>query len=901
MGKTRLLRELALMIDEQGFQFALAGCDSIAPDRPFGPLLEALGCERSADDDRRRAIAERAAALPSLVAAEGTAPTMGGLELGARYGIQDDLVDLLLEEADATPLVLAVDDAQWLDVATASTIGALVRRRGDRPLGVVLAARPDPRPPELETLLHRWHEDLETLRLDPLPGEAASELAADVLGHSPPPALVAELERAGGNAFSVVALARGFDQERPAPLDGVRASVLSRVYRLGAEAPTLLTIAAVLGVDFTPETLGVLSDRPPYDVFDVVYGASRAGLLVSNGPAFAFSHALVADQLLDEAPEAMVAAVHRSIVHHAPELGLGATTVAHHVMAVSMPDDPAAIDALCLAATEVAGYDPDLALTYLEHAAELCGRTNPRTAEVALRRSAVLCTLKRVNDAVAALDGALVFERDPARIAELRAGKARCAHLLGDLVSATDELEQLALSGMLAPAEAAAAWADVATYRFWLLQGDRPWAEAERAIALADECGAVAPAVQAVAAQASMAAFDGDVARGVELAAQASARGRLLPKEQVIPAPGFTEGLCRMLADDLDGAIDALQHERLRIERLGDPLLAARPAMAGMLAQYLAGRWDDALAEARAIARVCSDTGSTIGELASPVVTGLVAHFRGDADVAEQSLAEANAATGAQEAYAVPFHLHLQALRLEAAGQPDAALALLADTVAIGRAFTPVIGTWFAVDAARLLVSGVHAAPTVADVLVDGLEDEARRVGLPGGIAFATIIAGAVRGEIDRALAACGGARTSPHLLTRAAALELAGTASWRAAPNDDARVLLAEAREGYEALGATPAAERAAAVAEPEGAARRRATRTARPKFGWESLTPAELAVLDLVVDAKRNGEIAETLVLSKRTVESHIGSILTKVGVASRVELVVAAGRRPAPSSNR
>ena len=57
MGKTRLLRELADQIDEYGFQFAQAGCDSIAPDRPFGPLLEALGCERSATDDRRREIA----------------------------------------------------------------------------------------------------------------------------------------------------------------------------------------------------------------------------------------------------------------------------------------------------------------------------------------------------------------------------------------------------------------------------------------------------------------------------------------------------------------------------------------------------------------------------------------------------------------------------------------------------------------------------------------------------------------------------------------------------------------------------------------------------------------------------------------------------------------------------
>ena len=62
------------------------------------------------------------------------------------------------------------------------------------------------------------------------------------------------------------------------------------------------------------------------------------------------------------------------------------------------------------------------------------------------------------------------------------------------------------------------------------------------------------------------------------------------------------------------------------------------------------------------------------------------------------------------------------------------------------------------------------------------------------------------------------------------------------------------------------------------------------------EKLTPAELQVLALVIEARRNGDIAEELGLSKRTVESHISSILTKVGVDTRVELVVAAGRRTA-----
>lgn len=893
MGKTRMLAELAGLCDTAGVQLAAAGCDSIAPDRPFGPLLEALGCERSSEDERRALIAERAASLATLTDIDRIGPNITGLELGARYGIQDELVDLLLDEADAGPLVLAVDDAQWLDVATASTLGALVRRRGHRPLGVILATRPDPRPPELETLLYRWHEDVETIRLGPLSTAVAGEVAADVLGRNPPPSLLAELVRAGGNAFSVVALARGFAQEGSAPLDGVRSSVLSRVYRLGDDAMSLLTVAAVLGTDFTPETLAVLSERNPFDVFDVLHGASRSGLLVSNGPAFAFSHALVADQLIDEAPEAVQAAVHRSILHHAAELDLGATTVAHHAMAVSMPGDRDAIDALRRAAAEVARHDPELALAYLERAADLCGG-GPGQAEVALRRAGGLCALKRVDDAITVIDDALRSEREPSRIAELRAGRARCAHLLGDLVTATDELEQLARSGMLAPAAEAAAWADVATYRFWLLQGHRPWAEAERAITLADSCGAVGPAVQAIAAQATMAAFDGDVARGVELAALASARGQLMPHDQVIPSPAFTEGLALMFADDLDGAVEVLQRDRIRIERLGDPLLSGRPATALVIAQYLAGHWDDALAEVGAIVSVCNDTGSTIGRLVAPVITGLIAHHRGDDPVAEAALAEANAVTEAPEAYAVPLLLHLQALRLEAAGQPDAALVLLSETATVARAFAPSIGTWFAVDAARLAVGGGATPPDLVACLTDGLEAEAATVGLPGGIAFASIVAGSLRGDLEKVAGSLDGARGSPHVLTRSIALHVAGGVLWRRSADDRARSALDEARAGYEALGATPLAQQVASITGTGGTGRRRHPRPARPRFGWEALTPAERAVLDLVVDAKRNAEIAEHLNLSKRTVESHISSILTKVGVETRVALVVAAGRR-------
>ena len=51
--------------------------------------------------------------------------------------------------------------------------------------------------------------------------------------------------------------------------------------------------------------------------------------------------------------------------------------------------------------------------------------------------------------------------------------------------------------------------------------------------------------------------------------------------------------------------------------------------------------------------------------------------------------------------------------------------------------------------------------------------------------------------------------------------------------------------------------------------------------------LTPAETGVLDLLLQGKSNRAIAETLVLSIRTVESHISSCLGKTGCRSRLQL--------------
>jgi DNA-binding CsgD family transcriptional regulator len=66
------------------------------------------------------------------------------------------------------------------------------------------------------------------------------------------------------------------------------------------------------------------------------------------------------------------------------------------------------------------------------------------------------------------------------------------------------------------------------------------------------------------------------------------------------------------------------------------------------------------------------------------------------------------------------------------------------------------------------------------------------------------------------------------------------------------------------------------------------------RPSVGWESLTPAELAVVRLVAEGATNAQIAQRLFVARRTVATHLEHVYAKLGVRSRVEVAAIAARR-------
>ena len=98
-------------------------------------------------------------------------------------------------------------------------------------------------------------------------------------------------------------------------------------------------------------------------------------------------------------------------------------------------------------------------------------------------------------------------------------------------------------------------------------------------------------------------------------------------------------------------------------------------------------------------------------------------------------------------------------------------------------------------------------------------------------------------------------------------------------------QVSVAEARaalRAFEHMHAVHDANAAASVLRELGARGRPVPRRAG------ALTGRELEVLDLVADGQNNERIAQRLFISKRTVEHHVGSLLAKLGLSSRAELV-------------
>jgi hypothetical protein len=280
MGKTRLLDELLTRLRLDGTPVAAARAVEADRAEPWsgvlalarGGLLEAPGVGAGPS----AALAAFAGLLP-----EWAERFRGAASLAAPHPLGRALAEALRAAVEEQPVVIAVDDAQWLDQDSALSLGAVLRDLAATPLTVVLAIAPYPPRPELDELRVKIGSELggQTVRLRVLDRAGLRHLAERMLpGYDPVaidrvvrrvatdsaglPLLAVELLRAVALGLDLGTISgawpepfRTLDQSLPGHLpDAVVAAIRIGVRRLSPPAQRVLTATAVLG-DLVPPAL----------------------------------------------------------------------------------------------------------------------------------------------------------------------------------------------------------------------------------------------------------------------------------------------------------------------------------------------------------------------------------------------------------------------------------------------------------------------------------------------------------------------------------------------------------------------------------------------------------------------------------------------------------------------
>lgn len=788
------------------------------------------------------------------------------------------------------PVLVAVDDLQWLDPTSARLLEFALRRLDVEPVGALLTRRFDEDTASPRIVEAVVEERRGRLHIGPLSLGGVHELVRTRLGLKLGRATLQRVhETSNGNPLFALQLVQALErvgtdvppgQPLPVPAD-LRELIAARLRVLSGRARETLLVCAAVARPSLPLIRAAATD--PGRVAADLEEAEAAGIVDLVDGEVRFTHPLLASVHMSSFSVARRRSLHRRLA----EVARGREERARHLaLAASGPDASVAAELEAAAAES-------RARGALRAEAELLGQavaltpSDDRADGLRRRISAARAELAsgEASRASALLEAALEDAPPGSARAEVLHGLGKML-LTQDVGRSVDVLQNAAREASTDERLRARILCSLAKFVYGHLVGyEQTEAWAREAVALADRAGDTGTQALALALLGHSIFLRGGgiptdlMDRAIALEEQAG--DALDAGEDASPTVIYAEML--MEAEQPDRARAMIERVTERWRR-SDEAGMGYPLHLLAALEFDAGHWDRARSAATEALEIASQSGQETTEVLAASVLGTIDAALGRGASARPLLEGALAlATRTGRAGRAPRSgLGFLELTIEdypaAWGWLETAIArivplgLLSPTSTVSDSVEALARTGQADDAARLLAV---------------FEEPARRLDRRWALAAAARcrgfigearddLAGAER-ELEEAVEI---GRPLPMPFERGRSLLALGSVRRRLRRKQAARTTLDEAFEVFDGLGAVDWAARA----------RRESARIGGrpPKKGGLSSTEEQIA--DLVGMGRTNKEIALALQLSLKTVEWNLTRLYRKLGVQSRTELAIA-----------